>query len=650
MKRRKTGARSGLTSKKLRAKAVEMTARSLRNGLLTLEADDGSTRVCRKDRAGGALYGDRVLAVPAGGDQAIVRRVLVRANERMTGLLETGRRHAAFSPMDRRLPRWIDVDESPADVLAATGAQAGDLVRARVVRWGDEGGLLVSIEERLGSLSRASVALDALIESLDLPTRFDEAALAQADACRPANLADDPGREDLRDLILFTIDGRDAKDFDDAVSVEDLGEGRLRLGVHIADVGHYVPQGTPLDRVAFARGTSVYLPGRVLPMLPEALSNGVCSLRPDEDKFALSAFVTLSPEGRPRDFRLTRTISRSRARLVYDDVNAMFDGDEAQAARMDALGVRESLLSMRTLARAIRRRREAQGCVDFELDEPVFELGEDGEPVSIALRARGEAERMIEDFMLTANERVAKLARERGLPLLYRVHERPDPEKLADFAAFLGRIGVNAGALKHGAAPGDLRAILEGTRERPEYPVIAALALRSMSKARYDAHPLGHYGLAMRDYCHFTSPIRRYPDLVVSRALTAMLAGKKVTLTGDALEQAARVSSDRERLAADAERTADKLMAAHVMADHIGEVFDGSIAGVSAHGFYVALGNGAEGFVSVRTLEDWFEFDERRMTLCGERTGRTFSLGQRLRVRVMDARPATGEIDLEICG
>lgn len=638
-----------IPGKKRGGQDMEMTAKGLVRGRLLLEADDGGVRYCARAQACGALWGDRVLARCVGEDGAAVRRVLLRAHETMLGVLGVGERKAAFDPLERRLPRWLRVDGSPQEVLEETGARDGDIVRARVVRWENEGGLLVRVEARIGSLSRSADALDALVQSEDLPRGFSPDAAAQAKACKSASLADDPEREDLRALCLFTIDGRDAKDFDDAVSLTADADGGALLGVHIADVGCYVPQGSPLDREAYLRGTSVYLPGRVLPMLPEELSNGVCSLRPGEDKFALSAFMRVSPSGEVRSLRLARSVIRSRARLVYDDVNAMLSGDEEQTARMEALGVRGTLLAMCDAARRIRRRREARGCVDFELDEPVFELDADGEPVSIALRARGEAERMIEDFMLAANEAVAKMARERGLPLLYRVHEKPDPEKLADFSDMLSRLGVSAKGLDANAGPGELRAVLERTRDRQEYPVIATLALRSMQKARYDPKPLGHYGLALDDYCHFTSPIRRYPDLVVSRALTAMLRGGRATLTGEALEDAARRSSARERIAADVERKADKLMAVRYMAGHVGETYDGTISGVAEYGFYVALGNGAEGVVYASALGDWFEADDRRMTLRGERTGVTFTLGQALRVRVTEVELAAGVVKLELC-
>ena len=517
-------------------------------------------------------------------------------------------------------------------------------MHTKVVRWEDEGGLLVRIDGVLGSFGEARAALDALIVSQHLRTAFGEDVLREADACKPADLADDPTRTDLRGLLSFTIDGSDAKDFDDAVSLERLENGLWRLGVHIADVGHYVPQGSALDREAYLRGTSVYFPGRVLPMLPEQLSNGVCSLRPDEDKFTMSALMDIDEAGSVVHTRLLRTITRSNARLVYDDVNRLFDGDAAQRERM--AGLEDTLLAMRELARRIRQRRQAQGAIDFDTDEPKFILDEAGEPVEIAKRARGEAELMIEDFMLTANEAVARFAKARGVPLLYRVHEKPDPEKLDTLKDFLDGIGVDTRGLRHNAQPGDIRAVLERTRETPEFSVVSTLALRSMQKARYDVSPLGHYGLAMADYCHFTSPIRRYPDLVVSRALTAVLTGGRPALHGDALADAAMRSSDCERAAVEAERLADKLMMARFMHGHVGELFDGIVSGVSEWGLYVALSNGAEGFLHVRTMDDWFDFDERRMTLRGERTGCVFSLGQPLCVRVESVELESSSIDL----
>lgn len=629
-----------------RGEKVELTVRGMARGQIRMEMQDGTTLLCARDNARGALFGDRVEGERIGLDRVIVRRVLEHAHEQVVGVLRKRPGGALVEPLERHLPSEIAVEEGDVP------AKDGDIVSTQIVRWEDEGGLLARVTGVIGSFERATSALDALIVSSHLRSAFDADVLAEADALRPADLADDPQRTDLRGLLSFTIDGRDAKDFDDAVSLEALKDGCVRLGVHIADVGHYVREGTALDREALARGTSIYLPGRVLPMLPEQLSNGVCSLRPDEDKFTMTALLTIDESGETVDTQLLRTITRSNARLVYDDVNAFFDGDGAQREQLAGKHpeLPQTLLEMKRLAGVLRARRTAQGSIDFDTEEPQFVLDAQGEPVEILRRERGEAERMIEDFMLTANEAVARFARTNGVPLLYRVHEKPDPDKLAIFKDFLDGLGVSSRRLTGEAKPGDIRAILEQTRERPEYAVISMLALRSMQKARYDEHPLGHYGLAMPDYCHFTSPIRRYPDLVVSRALTAVLTGKRVTLTGERLSDAAIRSSECERAAIEAERAADRIMMARLMAGHVGEVFSGTVSGVSENGFYVALSNGAEGFVPARTLEDWFDFDERHMRLRGERTGAVISLGQAVTVRVSSVELSTGFINLELTG
>ena len=631
-------ARKNKPEGKEQRETLRLTVRGLFHGAVKMEAEDGTAYACARENAHGTLWGDVVEAERIGRERVRVRKVLERAHEEIVGVLHEKQGVRYILPLERRLPQGIAVRPGGEE------AHDGDVVHTKVVRWEDEGGLLVRIDGVLGSFGEARAALDALIVSQHLRTAFGEDVLREADACKPADLADDPTRTDLRGLLSFTIDGSDAKDFDDAVSLERLENGLWRLGVHIADVGHYVPQGSALDREAYLRGTSVYFPGRVLPMLPEQLSNGVCSLRPDEDKFTMSALMDMDEAGNVVHTRLLRTITRSNARLVYDDVNRLFDGDAAQRERM--AGLEDTLLAMRELARRIRQRRQAQGAIDFDTDEPKFILDEAGEPVEIAKRARGEAELMIEDFMLTANEAVARFAKARGVPLLYRVHEKPDPEKLDTLKDFLDGIGVDTRGLRHNAQPGDIRAVLERTRETPEFSVVSTLALRSMQKARYDVSPLGHYGLAMADYCHFTSPIRRYPDLVVSRALTAVLTGGRPALHGDALADAAMRSSDCERAAVEAERLADKLMMARFMHGHVGELFDGIVSGVSEWGLYVALSNGAEGFLHVRTMDDWFDFDERRMTLRGERTGCVFSLGQPLCVRVESVELESSSIDL----
>lgn len=620
--------------------AILLTVRGNYRGDVKMEAADGTQYRCAREHAMGALFGDQVRARIIGRERVIALAIEKHAHEQIVGLLKRHQGRLVILPLERRLPEMIDVIDVRCE------AERGDIVLTRVVSWESEGGrLMVEAIERVGSFKQARHALSALILSEHLPMDFPDDALAQASACRDADLADDPGREDLRSLLSFTIDGKDAKDFDDAVSIERCKNG-WRLGVHIADVGYYVPQGSPLDKEAYVRGTSVYFPGRVLPMLPEQLSNGVCSLRPDEDKFTLSVLMEIGEDGEVAASRIARTITRSKARLVYDEVNAMFDGDAAMKEKMAS--VEPALLAMRELAGRIRARREALGAIDFETDEPTFVLDDAGEPVEIVKRARGEAEKLIEDFMLTANETVAKYAKEKGIPLLYRVHEKPDPDKLKAFGEFLAPLGVNTRSLAHDAKPGDIRAILLKTRAWQEYSVISTLALRSMAKARYDAAPMGHYGLALADYCHFTSPIRRYPDLIVSRAISSALKGERFAMKGDALADAARQSSERERAAVDAERMADKIMMARVMVAHVGERYEGVVSGVADWGVYVALPNGAEGFIHVRTLDDWFDFDDRKMTLCGERTGFVFSLGQTLHVRVAQVDLTQSSIDFTL--
>lgn len=622
---------------------VAATVRGFERGQLRMVADDGAVYLCGRQDSRGVLDGDRVEAERVGKEHVRVQRVIEHAHATIVGVLRVRPSETVIDPLERHLP-----SEIAAICPSGLAAKDGDIVRTAVERWQDQGGMLVRVTDVIGSFAQATAALDGLIASSHLRSAFDQRVLAEADALPEARLQDDPQREDLRGLLTFTIDGRDAKDFDDAVSLETLGGGLYRLGVHIADVGHYVREGTALDREAFLRGTSVYFPGRVLPMLPEKLSNGVCSLRPDEDKFTLSALMEMTDAGEVVSTRLARTITRSKARLVYDDVNRLFDGDGEQRERMEGkhalLG--ETLEAMRALSHAMRARRQAKGAIDFAANEPEFVLDETGEPVDILRRERGDAELMIEDFMLTANEAVARFAREKGVALLYRVHEKPDPEKLSIFKAFLDGIGVDSRGLTGDARPGDIRAILEATRERPEYTAISTLALRSMQKARYDAQPLGHYGLAMADYCHFTSPIRRYPDLVVSRALTCVLTGSRPTLVGEALADAAIRSSDCERAAVDAERAADRIMTARFMASHVGETFDGVVSGMSEYGLYVLLQNGAEGFLHVSSLGDWFELDERHMILRGERTGARFSLGQTLRVQVENVELTSSSVEL----
>ncbi len=543
-------------------------------------------------------------------------------------------------PFDMRILCKIDVE---GDLM---GAKIGDAVVLKVIDWPrHKVPMRAQVQEVLGAGWDIRVQLKALLESHDLSGEFPDDALKQASALPDAVTEEDKeGRFDARDLALFTIDGADAKDFDDAVSLEKTDDGAWRLGVHIADVSHYVKERSAIDREALRRGTSVYLPGMVLPMLPEALSNNLCSLMPDVDRLALSLFMTVRG-GELEQVRLERSVIHSRARLTYEEVNKLFAG-EACSVPEQLHGTLEDMLA---LSRILREKRHARGSIDFDLAEPQFTLDESGMPLDVCARVRGEAEKLIEDFMLLANETVAKMARERRLPCLYRVHESPDPERLHSLELFLNnmnrphRLGLDP-------QPIVIQQLLEETADTPEADVIKHMTLRSLKRACYGENPDGHYGLAAKDYCHFTSPIRRYPDLIVHRQLTAMLTGHidDARMKQKDMPELAAQCSKCEFDAAAAERDADDLIRAHYMKNHVGEEFEGVVSGVTGWGFYVTLPNTVEGLVHIRTLDDYYDFDEDHQVLRAENSRRTVRLGDKVRVRLEAVNVMACEIDFAV--
>ena len=494
------------------------------------------------------------------------------------------------------------------------------------------------------------LAFFSLRQGFDAQTEREAALVAAWDVALEA-----AQRDDLRGLRAVTIDGADAKDFDDAVSIEPLEagekmEGGVRLGVHIADVSWYVRPGTLLDAQAQVRGTSAYLPDRVLPMLPEALSNGCCSLLPGQDRLTVSALIDCGANGEVLAYRLVRSVIRSRERLAYGEVNRLLDGDPALAERYADL--LPDLQRMATLAAKLRGRRLSNGALDLDVREAQISVNAQGEPTGIALRPRGAAERMIEDFMLLANRVVAGHAKARNLPCLYRVHEPMDPDKAAAFSAFARGFGLRL----RDATPRALQRLLQDAEALPEYPVIAQLLLRALQKARYDAEPLGHFGLATGDYCHFTAPIRRYPDLFVHRALCAEMSGElrfaeramDATAPGLAIH-----CSERERNAMEAERTVERLMMASYMAGRIGEEYGGMVVSVVEWGFYVALPNTVEGLVHVRTLRGHWTLNRELHCLVGGGAGpaapvEVYRLGQAVRIRVEAVDVGARQIDFVV--
>jgi len=590
------------------------------------------------------------------GDQVVVRveghrrgprpvgqviRVLERAHPTLVGVFQEGRRFGYVVPRDRKAPR---------DVLIPDGdegdARAGDVVVVRITQYGD-GKLnpVGEVERVLGPADDPGVDVLSILFGHGLPLEFPPEV--EAAAVEAAERAASPGeRVDRTDLHVFTIDPADAKDHDDALSVESAGKGEWEVGIHIADVSHFVQAGSPLDVEALNRGTSVYLVDRVVPMLPHLLSSDLCSLRPREDRLAVSLFVRLNGEGDTLGHRFERTVIRSRNRLAYEEVQAVLDGGGGVDEPTDA-----ALRILRELARKLRSRRERRGSLDFDLPEARVVLDEEGIPVSIERRPRLESHRLIEDFMLLANEVVARRAAREEVPLLYRIHEAPTERKLEQLREFLLPLGVN---LPDGTpGPSDLQKVLNQVQGRPEEGLVSNVVLRSMARARYSPENRGHFGLAARFYSHFTSPIRRYPDLMVHRAVVLSFIQRQ-RVPGrwgeEDLASIAAQSSEREALAQAAERDSIELKKVEFMERHLGEEFEGTVAGVTVFGFFVLLDSYfVEGLVHVSTLgDDFYRFREGEYALVGERRGRRFRLGDRVKVQVARVDREERRIDLHL--
>ena len=619
---------------------------------------DGSPDV-RISREGDlrAMNGDEILVHPpksfSDGGAYYLAAITKRAHETLIGVLEEASYTVEQPPVIVRKGRHKKVIHRPPEVIHYTGAvpcdphllcrievvgdlmgaHMGDTVALRVLEWPMRHvPLKAEVTRVLGDGNDLSVQMDALIESRHMIAEFPPEVIAESEALTEPDEAEIAGRYDARGVTLFTIDGDDAKDFDDAVSLE-VTERGVTLGVHIADVSHYVKTGSAIDREALRRGTSVYLPGRVIPMLPEKLCNDLCSLKPDVDRLALSLFMDIEGDEIVLS-HLERAVIHSRARLTYDEVNKLLRGEENSVPE----SLHETLFEMDKLACKLRARREARGAIDFELAEPEFTLNEKGEPTDIQTRVRGEAERLIEDFMLAANETIARKAREAKLPLIYRVHEKPDGDKLGVLENFLGTFG-HAVHLGRDPQPKALQAVLNSVSGTQEEAVVKSFMLRSLKRACYSDKPLGHYALAARDYCHFTSPIRRYPDLTVHRMMKMLLSGQAETAQtlSPRMADLASETSQREYEAATLERDADDLVRTWFMKPHVGETFDATVVSVTGWGFYAALDNTAEGLVRGSEPEDDYVLDEEHQCLHGQHSRRRIRPGDRVRVRLDSA-------------
>lgn len=624
--------RSGRQTHGKRSETFSGTIQGNERGFAFIIPDDkekfGKDFFVPKKSVGGAYDGDKVLAeiVPHTKDEARVIKILKRGNHHVTGTLQLTSK-GAFVLSDNRKMTDIFI---PAALLA--GATDGDKVICEVTSYPKgkvPGGKIVEILGRSGDVDCEELAI---IRAFELPVEFSDEALNEAENAAKERVVAG-GRRDLRDKLIFTIDGDDTRDIDDAVSLEYDGKNYV-LGVHIADVSKYVKKGSTLDREAYERGTSVYFPDKVLPMLPKSLSNGACSLNEGEDRYAMSCVMTFDTKGKRINYEIFKSVICSKHRTTYKQITAICEKDPHICAVLSDLT--DVVAGMEKLCLLLEQRRENLGCVNMEVKEAHVYVDGDGEIV-IPDYDRTISERMIEQFMVSANEAVAEFLQEKKAPCLYRIHQSPAAEKVDNFCSFLSDLGINAKFDHDNAKPKDFQNILKIAEKSPCFSLVNKVMLRSMQKARYSEKNDGHFGLASECYCHFTSPIRRYPDLFVHRALKAVLEGKGAELTklADKAGEAGCDCSERERVADEAERKVDDLYKLAYMSERLGETFDATVSGVSQSGVYCELDNTIEGVILMEDLPlDSYELIAEKFLLKGVR--RSFKLGDRVKVEAVD--------------
>ena len=616
-----------------------------RRGFGFVEREGGADIFVPASRMRGALDGDTVrVAVLRDGDRPEGEIVEIVARERTTVIGTVVRdRELGLRPVGEiyLLP---DNPHLPVFELPPRGrARVGDKIEVRL----SESGENVSFLRSFGKAASRAANYAAILAECEIPTEFSGEALREAERAAAEPLSEE-GRRRVHDTVL-TIDSAGAKDLDDAISIRRSGDGYI-LSVHIADVSHYVRPFSALDATAHERGTSVYFADRVVPMLPEALSNGACSLNAGEDKYALTAEMTLAADGRTTKTKLYKSIINSRMRGVYSEVNDLFEHGKASEFYGKYREVYGALEKMRELYLILAERDRRRGILELETAEPIITLGEDGEPTDIRAAERGEAEKLIEAFMLTANRAVAELLHERGIPCVYRVHEAPPPEKYDSLCDYLTSLALPLPWKPgEGGSAGALRHLIEKAAERGLGVPVSMTVLRSMAKARYSAAPEPHFGLALELYCHFTSPIRRLSDLVTHRILkAALLDGAPPQKHRASARRGADAATNGELRALTAERRIEALYKTLYMKRHLGEEFEGRVSSVTPHGFYVELPNTCEGLVPLSLLEGDYVFDEHRRTLTRGNT--VFSIGDPVTVTVHDAEVTTGKITFTLAG
>ncbi|WP_090173365.1 ribonuclease R [Eubacterium oxidoreducens] len=621
-------------------------------GFVTVEGLDEDLFVAAED-AGGAFHMDEVKVkvknAPAGKRmEARVVEVLSHGLTRIVGTYEAVEGFGFVRPDNERFLKDIFISEKDA-----AGAVDGHKVVVEIKSYGDERhkpeGKIVEI---LGHKNDPGVDILSIAKDYDFPMEFAPKILTQAiNVAKPVSEKDMEGRRDLRQLPMVTIDGEDAKDLDDAVSLE-VEDDCYHLGVHIADVTNYVQENSALDKEALKRGTSVYLVDRVIPMLPHTLSNGICSLNEGEERLALSCLMTFDKKGKLLAHEITESVICVNHRMTYTVVNEIVTNHnpEYMEKYADFVVTFEKMLELATI---LRKKRRARGSIDFDFPETKVILDKQGKPVEIRPYDRNPATKIIEDFMLAANETVAEHYFWQELPFLYRVHEQPDKEKITSLSEFLRGFGVYLNTTRENIHPKELQKILDKIENTPQESLISRLTLRSMKQAKYNPQCLGHFGLAAKYYCHFTSPIRRYPDLQIHRIIKENLRGRlkqeRIEHYESILDKVAQNTSKTERRAQEAERETIRMKQAQYMSEHINEIFEGVISSITSFGIYVELENTIEGLVHVtKLMDDYYYYDEEKHRMIGENNQKEYRLGQSVRIRVADTDVMRHTIDFSM--